>query len=176
MINNNKSANLSHEKNENEKNINININIKKESPMHDVLSPLNQKMALLKRKREKVESQLALSFMKETQKIFKEHLSTEQLSTEQSSTEQLSTEQSSTAQFLTEPLTKHSTEYFLLELALAILKDSWQTASNTKKESWKKMCLNSGGKKKSKTFPRSPSNISSQLPETKNQKIGQPNA
>src|SRR3990172_7784936 len=45
--------------------------------MQDMLSSLNEKIEHLKKKRERVETQLALSFMKETQKIFKEYFSAE---------------------------------------------------------------------------------------------------
>jgi hypothetical protein len=76
--------------------------------MTDRLTHLDEKIHLLKRKREKVQAQQALSFMKETQKIFKEE--------------------------------------FSAGLALTILTESWGSAPETKKESWKK---------RSQTFPSS---------------------
>lgn len=68
--------------------------------MTDRLTHLDEKIHLLKRKREKVQAQQALSFMKETQKIFKEE--------------------------------------FSAGLALTVLTESWGSAPETKKESWKK--------------------------------------
>lgn len=68
--------------------------------MTDRLTHINEKIHQLKRKKEKVQAQQALSFMKETQKIFKEE--------------------------------------FSAGLALTILTDSWGSAPETKKESWKK--------------------------------------
>lgn len=76
--------------------------------MTDRLIHLDEKILQLKRKKEKVHAQQALSFMKETQKIFKEE--------------------------------------FSAGLALTVLTDSWGSAPETKKESWKK---------RSQTFPSS---------------------
>lgn len=76
--------------------------------MTDRLIHLDEKILQLKRKKEKVHAQQALSFMKETQKIFKEE--------------------------------------FSAGLALTVLTESWGSAPETKKESWKK---------RSQTFPSS---------------------
>ncbi|MDI9634457.1 hypothetical protein QM565_01440 [Geitlerinema splendidum] len=76
--------------------------------MTDRLTHLDEKILHLKKKREKAQAQQALSFMKETQKIFKEE--------------------------------------FSAGLALTVLTESWGSAPETKKESWKK---------RSQTFPSS---------------------
>ncbi len=68
--------------------------------MTDRLSHIDEKIYQLKKKREKVQTHQALSFMKETQKIFKEEFS---------------------------PL-----------LALTVMAENWNTAPETKKETWKK--------------------------------------
>jgi hypothetical protein len=71
--------------------------------MTDRLTHLDEKIHQLRKKKEKVQAQQALSFMKETQKIFKEE--------------------------------------FSAGLALTILTESWGSAPETKKESWKKRSL-----------------------------------
>lgn len=68
--------------------------------MTDRLTHLDEKIHQLKRKKEKVQAQQALSFMKETQRIFKEE--------------------------------------FSAGLVLTVLTESWGSAPETKKESWKK--------------------------------------